>query len=161
SSGLVVDHAWILKAEGPHLELPLWMPWQDPEDGHWVPPPPKPPPAPRDTIRTPILLFPKPDQFQVGHHYWIAPVGYSRSSIVFWPADSDSVSHILEKGVEQNAYAWRPQMWKTSYTTGVFDETNPAGSRIRLWRFGHLRWERHFAGALTYWYLQEGQLELD
>jgi hypothetical protein len=160
SSGLVISHMSIVKAEGPHLVIPGWMPYQDPEDGHWVPPPRAPRPAPRDTIPPAVLMSPRPEQFQVGHRYWIAPIGNALEQVLFWPDDSSAVARVLDEGVEQNAYAWRPKSWKTSYITGVFDETDPPGSRIRLWRFGNLRWERHFEGALLYWYLQEAENQI-
>ena len=79
----------------------------------------------------------------------------------YWPVESTGVTRVFEQAVEEDAYAWHPELWRSGFGTGWFDEPGQASSRVRVWLGTRLLWERRLDGQLTHrvieaWYVHRG-----
>ena len=118
---------------------------------------PPPPPKPRFSL--------KPDTLELGHRYWFATgsnfdIRYPQHIAGFWPVENAQIGEILERAVEQDAYAWHPETWPSGYLTGWFDDSLRSSSILRVWLPGRLLWEKRLEGLLTHsiinWYVHRG-----
>jgi len=98
----------------------------------------------------------KPDTFHVGERFWLAaapgriPYLYPVGLVGCWPENSGAAARLCEAAVEQDAYAWHPELWPSGSITGWFDDSLKASSRARVWREGHLLWDVPLGGLLTH-----------
>lgn len=97
----------------------------------------------------------KPDDFQAGRRYWFVTASdldprYPQGIAGCWSAESTQVAVLFERAVEQDAYAWHPEIWPSGTVTGWFDDSDHSSSTVRMWQAGRLRWQHRLDGLLTH-----------
>jgi hypothetical protein len=111
-------------------------------------------PKPKRPARPEPRFSLKPDAFQAGRRYWFATASdldprYPQSVAGCWPADDNEITRLLARAVEQDAYAWHPEIWPSGYVTGWFDALDRSSSSVRVWVGGRLLWGKRLDGLLT------------
>jgi hypothetical protein len=116
---------------------------------------------PAEAPTSPISFYLPPDSLLLGQRYWAATVNPElqyEGLAGIWPEGDPRVTELFEAAIAEDAYAWHPTTLRNGWTLGSIDPPAPAPTRARVWRVGHLMWDRPLEGRLTHGIYQAWQV---